>query len=643
MAEKKMIHLRGVSHRYSDTTENVLDGIDFDVGFGEFIAVTGPSGSGKSTLLNIIGLLESATTGEYFLSDSLVSTWTERERDLARGTRFGFVFQNSHVLGDLTVLENAALGLQILGVPPIERSRMAIEALDAVGMSGREMQRAGLLSGGERQRLAIARALVMAPDVVLADEPTGNLDGANGRAVIALLRELHVGGRTVIIVTHDPVIAAAADRCIVLRDGRIVADDSARQGPAIPSARLDLHRSLVRQNFGQRLAEDGSSALAAWRYRPFRTVLLLLAFALGIAGMVAAEGLSQSAAAQVSDRFTEAALDQVVVKVVHNADVWHSDNRRLAELQDRLSKLPRVQEAVWTAEVVPADVRVTRFQPSDTEPGAVSVASVSANYFRFAGAWISPNLLELLDDGTGVVVSAGAAELLDVPRDGPVPPGVSLWIDGSRHPVIGVVEFPAADGVPARFDNTVFVSRQLLSASRSSVALYARTDPGFPEVIAPAIPLTLVPEDPGAVQVQTVADLLDLRVGVADDLAQFVRGLAGVLLVLACLAGGVSLHLSVLARTPEIALRRALGTSRWRVFRIFLLDGLTLGLLGGALGAIIGQGTTLGLAEVLGWQPVLPHWSGPFGAAVGTLCGLLASAVPAATASRRAPAQAIRE
>lgn len=643
-----LIRLSGATHRYSTSADTALQSVDLTIEAGELVALTGPSGSGKSTLLNIIGLLEPLMNGEYALSGAPTAAMGERARDLARATTFGFVFQSSHVIPDQTTLANAALGLQVLGVPADLRAARARAALEAVGLSDRAEQQARLLSGGERQRLAIARALVTDPAAILADEPTGNLDSANGAAVLGLLRAIHAQGRTVILVTHDQAIAAAADRRIILRDGRIAADSGplATQRTVLPQQSVESEPPDLRQGLALpgMLLEDAVDAMGGWFRRPMRSLLLLLAFVLGIAGLVSAEGLSQSAAAQVSDRFTAAALDQVRVDVAPTPDMWDPGNDRLAHLQRRLAALPRVQAAAWTAVVAPADVMVTRLSPWESEPGAISLAAASGNYFELAGGRLSPHLVDLLDDGKGVVIATGAADKLGVPHTSPTPPGVTVWIDQRIYPVIGVVEFPAEEGAPSRFEDSVFIARPALASSgQVSVTFHGRTDPGFPEVVAPAIPYALAPEAPGSVEVHTVADLLDLRVGVADDLSRFVLILAAVVLALACLAGAVSMHLSVLARTAEIGLRRALGTPRVRVFRLFLFDGLALGLLGGAVGALLGQLATLGIASSLTWQPVLPGSSGVLGAAVGTLCGLVASAGPALAAARRAPAQAIRD
>jgi putative ABC transport system ATP-binding protein len=216
------IELRGVGRRFDgDPPVDVLRDVDLRVDPGEFLAVVGPSGSGKSTLLNVIGLLIAPTSGTYLLDG--IDTAATRQRRLAglRAAHLGFVFQSFHLLPHLTVLENTALGGIYLGVPSAERVRRATALLERVGMSHRVHARPSTLSGGERQRVAIARALVNGPSVLLADEPTGNLDTANAASVLDLFAGLNADGVTIAMITHDPSVADRATRQVLIVDGRV--------------------------------------------------------------------------------------------------------------------------------------------------------------------------------------------------------------------------------------------------------------------------------------------------------------------------------------------------------------------------------------------------------------------------------------
>jgi putative ABC transport system ATP-binding protein len=201
---------------------HALAGIDLEIQRGEYVSISGPSGCGKSTLLAILGLLDSPTVGSYVLNGRPVQDLKLSERARIRNREIGFVFQAFNLIGDLTVYENVELPLTYRGMGSAERKRRTQEALDRVGMAHRMKHYPAQLSGGQQQRVAVARALAGDPSILLADEPTGNLDSVNGEAVMGLLTELHRNGATICIVTHDPRYARFAERSIDLFDGRIV-------------------------------------------------------------------------------------------------------------------------------------------------------------------------------------------------------------------------------------------------------------------------------------------------------------------------------------------------------------------------------------------------------------------------------------
>ena len=219
-----LARLRDVHKIFGRGTRQVvaLDGVSLDVAEGESLAIMGPSGSGKSTLLSILGCLDHVTSGEYLLDGTPVQALTDEALSRVRNERIGFVFQAFHLIPQLTVVENVATPLLYRGRSEAESARRARLALERVGLLSRAEHRPAELSGGEAQRAAIARALVGEPRVILADEPTGNLDSKNGEAVMDLLRGLHRGGATICMVTHDPRFAQHADRTVHLFDGRVV-------------------------------------------------------------------------------------------------------------------------------------------------------------------------------------------------------------------------------------------------------------------------------------------------------------------------------------------------------------------------------------------------------------------------------------
>ena len=706
------IEMHGITRVFEGSERAVLDHLDLVVERGEFLAIIGPSGSGKSTLLNAIGLLDTPTSGTYSLFGKNTEGLSDRERDEMRRDHLGFIFQSSNMLLDETSTTNASMGLRVQGVPYSERLQRTEETLEFLGLSDRASIRTRYLSGGEKQRCAIARALATRPPLILADEPTGNLDSHNSAKVIEILQRINATGCTVLVITHDPEVAAAARRVIRIEDGRLheqsradsatapvaeavpVAGDTPTEVPA--NAPVDAPASLApgekpaTHRRGSFLTDDSIEAISALTSRPLRTLLLGLSFALGVGGLISASGMSESASYQVNQRLLGSEQSTLYISDRDNDQNMLGTYRQGESAQnvaDRISALDYVKNTGFVSSVAPADVRITRFSPYEDEPKtAIGLSSTSKTRLEQIGARMNPETLRALEQMnstltqqnvadrerseqlSGAIVSVSAARALGIipedkaadnattePRPGELPavdygiklgglpqvaPGVSIWVEGQLMPVIGLFD-PGNSGY--EFRNTVIVSPGTLQRTgRGQVTYIAETERGYGKAVAKAIPLTLKPAEPSQINVETPSDLQSLRASIASDLGLYVGVLSGILLVLASLSAATAMYLSVQSRTAEIALRRAIGSSKWLIARIFLMEGVMLGVLGGSIGACSGMIATIILSLVQGWQAVLSPGFVVLGVGVGALTGLVSSAYPAWVASRKSPADAMR-
>lgn len=394
------------------------------------------------------------------------------------------------------------------------------------------------------------------------------------------------------------------------------------------------------------MVDDAVDALSSLSSRFLRTVLLMAALAVGIGGLLAALGLTQTATAQVGARLTAAALDEVVVTVPQAEGLLDPGDRRLADWTADLAALPRVLGAGHVVQVAPADVEITRNGPGEPEPpAAISLVGASPSYTRLAELGLpSETARALLDapDARLVWATPAAAQALHlpVPESGVLAPGYRVWIGGTAVDVDGIVR--PTERAPTLTTAPLATPAVLTGVGQAAPELVVRTETGFPYPVSQAAPLAIAPEAPGSVSVRTVADLRELRASVADDLGAFVGVLSAVLLVLAVISASTAMYLSVQSRTSEIALRRAIGSSRGLIARLFLLEGTLIGLAGGAVGSAVGTAVILAVSQSRGWAAVLPPTAVPLALALGLAAGVVSALDPAWVASRQRPADALR-
>lgn len=606
---------------------------------GEFVSITGPSGSGKSTLLNLIALLDQPTSGHYTLGGEAMEALPEQSRAAHRASTFGFVFQRFHLLDRYTVLENVELSLMYRGVPRDRRREMAMSALDRVSLLHRAGHQASALSGGEQQRVSIARAVAGGAAVLVADEPTGNLDTRNGTKVLTVLQDVHRSGSTVLLVTHDLSLAAAADRQIEMRDGEIVADTAESLATISPaSARgntpgVESRRSVVGP------WEVTGEALRSVRRRVGRTAALAGAVAVAVALVVATLSLSQTAAAQVSDRFDIRRNREVTVTADPtwpSSDIGGDGLAFPVDAEERVRALAGV-EAVGA--IVDADDHSVATTPNrDGEP--VRVLGISPGLLRTVAARVvwgygSEQQLGPLE----ALVGALAAERLHLP---PVAQHPVVFVDGSPFAVVGVIRDVgrARDLVSSVVISAGDTTR--LSGYLANQSVLIATAPGAGAQVAGQAALALDAAIPQRFKVEAPADPRTLRADIEGDVRLTMLVLSAVALVASVVSVANALSMGMAERIAEFGLRRAFGARRRHVLGQVAVEAATIGLLGGLGGLYLGMLGVLAVTVANGWQPVLDLSVLPLALICGCAVGVVGGSAAAVRAGRVEPVEALR-
>ncbi|WP_422762004.1 ATP-binding cassette domain-containing protein [Mycetocola saprophilus] len=640
MTQEKILTLSNISKTFGNGSARVtaLSNISFDVRRGDFIAITGTSGSGKSTLLNLLGLLDQPSTGTLEVNGKDVASLSDSDRDRLRGRVLSFVFQASHITGDESAARNAALSLRILGWKRSDQQQIVEHELEQYGVLGVASTLGRDLSGGEKARVALARATAKQPQILLADEPTGALDAANSEQVFSHLERLNREGTTVILITHDEDLAARAPTRIHLSDGQIRSISTRESSASSAEPSHKVVATLPRGSRRNRILSEIYDSLNRILTQTGRTASLLVAFMLGISGLIGAIGLGESASAQISQRITAAGLDEVLVTYPD------APKQPFATTSEQLERLDGVLRVGAHAEVAYSSTGLTRLAPDgESSPKFGGRAEIAdSSYLVAQGAKVSPaTALENFgqeDLGHVALVGKKAAKELGL---APSPaPDMAIWLDGTRIPVVGIITDPGRDSVLA---GSVLFSESVQNlVSTNGTEWLVRTEPGYPAAVAAAAPTSVSPGNPGAIRVSTVADLASLRTGVGSDLSLLLGVLAIFLLTLACVSAAGSMYLAVRTRAPEVALRRAMGASRWSIARMFLYEGAFVGVAGGIAGSALGLLIVLGGSWAQGWTAVLDPSILAWGVLSGIGTGLLSAAIPARAAARREPADAIR-
>ncbi|GIG20840.1 macrolide export ATP-binding/permease protein MacB 1 [Cellulomonas chitinilytica] len=615
-----------------DSPVRALRGVSLTIRQGEFVAIEGPSGSGKSTLLNQLALLQAPTSGDYLIDGVSMTRASERRRARARSRLFGFVFQSFHLLDARPVVDSVELGLFYRGVPARERRRRALEALAAVGLSDKAWRLARHLSGGERQRAAVARALAVGAPLIVADEPTGNLDSRTSASVIGLLSALSEQGRTVVLVTHDHDVAAATPRQLVMRDGCLISDSG--------HARVDLAdepagiQTAPGRDSHVRAVDLWVDALRSLAARPGKTGALVVAVGVAVGLAIATLGISETAAGQVSDRFdADRNVEVTVVDKGRAVDPFVPAGP--AEVAARLGQLTGVQAAgalVDYGHHVSAgagDRGVSTGQVYAATDGTIEAARLEVD-------WAARS--HVLGPGQALL-GTYAAEELDI---GPLDAGAVVAVDGRELEVVGVItRSPREENLLAAVVLTDADANRLF-APHGDVAQLIVTVPGAAPQVARQAPLVVRPTDPEAVTVVLPPDPQRLRAGIESDLRTTLLVLTAVAVLASVVGLANSMVMSVIHRSAEFGLRRAIGARRKHVVLGVISEAMLIGLAGALIGLFLGIAAVLATTIAQRWQPVLDLRLVPVAIATGVVVGGVSGVVSALRAARIQPADALR-
>ncbi|GAB2826660.1 MacB family efflux pump subunit [Comamonas piscis] len=642
-----LLEMRGLRREFpaGEGTVAVLKDIDLCIEAGEMVAIVGASGSGKSTLMDILGCLDCATSGSYRIAGRDVSTLSPDELAGLRRERFGFIFQRYHLLDDLPAVGNVALPAVYAGQPAEARQARAQELLTRLDLADRMLHRPAQLSGGQQQRVSIARALMNGGTVVLADEPTGALDKASGQEVMQILQELHAGGRTVILITHDMNVAAYAERVIELSDGVIVADRRSEGKAPLQAAQI-RHTSpgnTAMQGWGHRMAEALQMAVRALDAHRLRSFLTMLGIVIGIAAVVFVVALGRGAQDKV--------LAQIGTLGTNTLEIY--PGREFGDLQ---------ASAIDT--LVPADVQALAAQAYvDSATPSLSVAvtaryqqagvsaqinGVGAGHFPVWGLQLSAGrFFDERDIGHSaqvVVIDHKAARAL-FPFN-PSPLGETVLLGSMPAEVIGVLapETHGAAGPTPTFlvPYTSVYSR--LGGKHHLDSIILRISDSVPVDAAKQAAIALLTERHGR-QDFFIYDSDQIRQAVGRTgqvLTLLISSIAGI----ALLVGGVGVMnimlVSVTERTREIGVRMAIGARQSDILQQFLIEAVMVCLIGGLLGILLALGLGA-LVAVFNPQWQLPFTTGSivWAVASSSLIGICFGFLPARAAARLNPVQAL--
>ncbi|WP_028537236.1 MacB family efflux pump subunit [Paludibacterium yongneupense] len=631
-----LMQLQAVGRRYDEAGPDALAGIDLAIARGEMVAIVGASGSGKSTLMNILGCLDRPSRGRYLVDGCDVGALDADGLARLRREHFGFVFQRYHLLTRLSALENIALPASYAGGARRLRQERAHGLLQRFGLGGLGNRRPSELSGGQQQRVSIARALMNGGRVILADEPTGALDSRSGRQVMAILHELHGAGHTVILVTHDPGLAAQAQRVIEMRDGRIVSDSGTRVSPA-RSACADVPPEADRGYWGEAV-RGAVAALAAHR---LRSALATLGISIGIAAVVAIVALGAGARKYVLDDIRSIGSNTLYV----NRGGDFGDDRAAGVRTFLPGDLKALAGEPWAASATPVTMRTLRLRYRERDFNG-QVYAVAADGFLSSGMALVAGRGLVHEDVSRL---AQVAVIDDNTRrrvfgEGRAVLGQAVMVGGMPATVVGVVRtrdeyrpelqvwLPYTTAAARLFGQDFFDSLTVRVAADVPAALAERRLEQLLTRLHGRKDFFIFNMDRVVKQMENTTRTLTLLLSLLALIALVVGGIGVMNIML----------VSVSERTHEIGIRMAVGARQSDVRRQFLIEAVLVCLIGGVIGIALafaaGQAFSLFVSKwrmIYNWQVVALAF------VCASLIGLGFGYLPARKAARMDPVQAL--
>jgi len=652
-----MIELVDIFRTYQmgKTGVRALRGVSLKIAPGEFIAIMGPSGSGKSTLLHILGFLDRPDGGSYFLKGRDVSRLSDNEAALTRNRMIGFVFQQFHLLPFLTALDNVSLPLVYAGRRLLKDQARA--KLEEVGLAARAIHRPGELSGGEQQRVAIARSLVNDPLIIMADEPTGNLDSVSEEEIISLLVGLNKNGKTVIMVTHEKSLAQRAGRIILMRDGVIVSDEKVTAGQMesriIPDevspdgVLAGSHSTPSRSAF----ADQFRQAVHAVFSHKMRSLLSMLGILIGVAAVIAMLALGRGARESISDRLASLGTNLLMVR---------PGSRNLRGVRVEAGEVTRFR--VQDAEAMSGLPQVSRVSPSVSGRGRLiygnknwdtRVQGTGVDYAAMrasvptVGRFFTED--ELRKRAKVVVLGLTIARELFGESD---PIGAVMKINRINFRVIGVLPEKGSNPWRDRDDIVIIpittamyrlLGKDYVSSidvEVKSPELMAAAEQALSDLIVKRHRLSQDGHD--SFQIRNMAEMQETLEATTKTMGQLLGGIAAISL----LVGGIGIMnimlVSVTERTREIGLRKAIGARRKDITIQFLIESVLMTITGGVAGIVLGIFISMLMAELAGWALKVTLSSVLMASLFSIVIGLVFGLWPARQASRLDPIAALR-